>query len=326
MKRLALLLLLPAALIGAWIGAEPLLVRQVTSQIAAQPDLKVTQIAAQPDVDRLGLHLEGIAWDDGTRWLDLPVLDLWLTPLSPTTIRADLPDQVTFGDGMGATNLAATDGRAALRLWPFGGEVSYAAIDLAALLMDGQPLTGTGHVTAHLADLEGGPAQAVSSYDLTADVAQPGDAGPLVQGKAQVWLDRKLDASATAEPVPPRLLGLSTEGLEIGGAGFAGRIVGRVSADADGLAAGQIAIYSRDAERLIDTAIDAGMLSPNIRVLANTMLNRIGHMDFASAPVTDFPPAEDDELRLPVELRDGRMYLGTIEIGPAFRLAEPVAE
>ncbi|MBK4215297.1 DUF2125 domain-containing protein [Paracoccus caeni] len=324
MKRRALLMI-PVLLVGGWLLAEPLLVRQARVQIAEIAELSVTGIKAQPGTDRLGLYLEGIAWDDGLRFLDMPALDLWVTPLTPTTIRATLPDTVTYGDRMGATNLAATEGRASLRLWPFGGEVSFAAVDVGSLSLDGQPLTGKGNVSARLANIGDGPGQAVSSYDLDLAVSQPGDAGPLLQGKAQVWLDGKLDAAAASQAVPPRVLGVSTEGMEIGGAGFAGRIAGRVTADAEGLAEGQVAIYSRDAAPLIDAAIDAGILSQNIRVLANTMLNRIGHMDFASGADTGFPAAAEGELRLPVEFRDGRMFLGTIEVGPAFRLADPAS-
>lgn len=292
---------------GLWFAAEPLLVAQARRHVQAD------SIASQPGWGRLGLALSGAVLQTQAGPLGLPRLDLWVTPLTPTTLRADLPETAVLDAPTGRRQIGMEDADATVTLSPFGA-ARRASASFAALALDGAPLSGRGTVTARaVADdrIGGHPFQVqIDLPDLRLPQARSATGG------LRLWLDR---APGLATQTPPAVLGVMAEGLKIDTGGFTVRLVGQLSKDAEGLAQGRVALYGSDAAAMLDRAIEAGSIPPKVRLLARAMLNRVGQMDFADngADWPPMPPAPTGQVRIPLEIRGGRMFLGTIEIGSA---------
>lgn len=303
--RLAVMIVL--ALGGLWLAAEPLLVAQARRHVQAGA------IGPQPGLARLGLSLADAAIPTRAGLLTLPTLDLWATPLAPATLRADLPGTAFLEGSAGRRQVGMEEARAVLAFFPLGA-VRRADLSFAALSLEGAPLAGQGAVTAQaVADdrMAGHPFQVrIDLPDL--QLPQVSSAA----GEVRLWLDHR---PGVATQTPPAVLGLATEGFEIGTGGFAVRLVGRLGRDADGLAQGRLALYSSDAAALLETAIEAGLMPPTVRLLAQAMLGQIARMEFADGggDWPPMPPAPADQIRIPLEMRDGRTFLGAIDIGPA---------
>ncbi|MCZ0962591.1 DUF2125 domain-containing protein [Paracoccus benzoatiresistens] len=304
-----LLLLATLALAGIWSVAEPLLLSQV------RPRVQADRVGPQPAWGRLGLALSGVTLPMQAGQLNLPALDLWVTPTAPLTVRADLPAAAFLDGPAGRRQVGMEDAAAAVTLSPLG-RVRQADASFAALSLDGGPLSGRGSVTAlAVAD------DRIAGHPYQVQIAFPDLRLPQVssaQGGLRLWLDRQ---PGVATEAPPAVLGVLTEGLEIGTGASSLRVVGMLGKGSDGRAQGRVALYTSDAAAMLDAAIEAGLMSSNARLLARAMLNRIGGMEFAEggAGQPAMPPAPEGQLRIPVEMRDGRMYLGTLEIGPAPR-------
>lgn len=328
MKRLLMLVtMIVAALTAAWFAAEPWLVNQAKRQMAQRSDMSVGAIAAMPGASRLGLRASDVEWRAGGVAVAAPLLDLWVTPLAPTTLTAALPRQVEWGDDLQHMLLGIDRGRAALRPSLRNGQVRHARIDFAGLTLDGQPLAGQGQILARLADAGDMPG-AQSAYDIDLAIAPVAGFGtvPGMTGQTRIWLDRALDADWAASGQGLHPLALRSDGLTLTMGDLTMRMLADLRADADGRISGRMAIYTTDAGAVLDMAVQAGILPPNVRVLARTMLNRIGRMPFATAPAPDemaFPEPAEAMLRLPLQAREGRLFLGPIEVGPAPMLAMP---
>lgn len=209
-----LLLMMALALAGLWFAAEPLLVAQARRQVQAD------SIAPQPGWARLGLALSGATLPTQAGVVELPRLDLWVTPLAPTTLRADLPEGAVLDAPAGRRQVGMEDAVAAVTLSPFGA-VRRASASFAALALDGAPLSGQGAVTARAVSdgrMPGHPFQV--QVDLP-DLRLPQAVS--AAGGLRLWLDR---APGLATETPPAVLGIMTEGLEIDTGGFAVRLVG----------------------------------------------------------------------------------------------------
>lgn len=301
-----LILLITLTLAGIWSAAEPLLLSQARRQVQAE------RIGPQPGWSRLGLALSGVTVPTEAGQLELPTLDLWITPTAPLTLRAELPKTVFLDGRAGRQRIGMDDPAAAVTLSPLG-KVRQASASFAALSLDGGSLSGQGSVTARaVAD------ERITGHPYQLQVELPELRLPQLasaKGGLRLWLDRPLGVTTQA---PPAVLGIMTKDLEIDAGAFSLRLVGQLSKGADGLAQGRVALYSSDAAAMLDAAIEAGLMPPNVRLLARAMLNRIGGMDFAdNGGEQPMPPAPEGQIRIPVEMRDGRMYLGTIEIGSA---------
>lgn len=326
---LILVVLILGAVTAGWFAAEPWLVTQAQRQIAARGDISVGAMAEMPGAGLLGMTATDARWQARGVTAVVPALDLWVTPTAPTTLQISAPQPVVLRDEGQQAVLVVDQGQGALRASVLGGQAQMARLTFAALTLNGQPLAGAGQMTARLADTAG-VTGAASAYDVDLSLTPIAGAGlaPGMAGRARIWLDRTLDPQWLASGQVPQPTGLRTEGLEVTTHDLQARIVADVVADADGRASGRLAIYTTDAAAVMDLAIEAGLLPPNVRILARTMLNRIGSMPFATAPTADdmaFPDPADGELRLPLQARSGRLYLGAIEIGsaPLLVLAQP---
>ncbi len=316
-----------AAIAAGWFWVEPWLVTQAERRIAARTDLSAGALAPMPGVGRLGLRATDVEWHGRGITAVMPAMDLWVAPTTPTTLNAVLPQQMQLRSDRGNLVLGVDQGQAALRPSIFGGQVQMARVSFAGLTLDGRAFAGSGRVTAQAADAADMPG-AASAYDvdLNVDPIAGFDTLPGVAGQARVWLDRALDADWAASGQMPRPIGLQTQGLTITTNDMHARVVADMGTDAQGRASGRMAIYTSDMGAVMERAIAAGLLPQNVRILARTMLNRIGSMPFASPPAPGemtFPDPAEGELRLPVQARDGRLFLGAIEIGSAPMLAAP---
>lgn len=310
MGRASLPILIVLLLAGSWLAAEPLLVSQARRHVQAET------VAGQPGPWRLGLALQGLTVPVQAGAVTLPSLDAWVTPWAPLTARAILPDTALLDTTAGQRRLELTQATARLRLSPIGGRLRRLEARFAGLALDGAPLSGPGGITVRAVPddrAEGVP------YHLQADLPDlrlPQLAA--LSGGLRLWLDRPLGlAGAEVEPV---VQGVLTDGLDIDARRFRLRVVGLVHKGADGRAEGRLAIYASDAGAMLEGAVDQGVLPPRVRLLVRAMLNRIGQADFSGPPIPGhppMPPAPQGQLRIPVEMRDGQMYLGGIPIGPA---------
>lgn len=328
MKRLLVMLaVISAAITAGWIAVEPWLVTQAERRIAARGDVTTGSVARMPGTARLGLRAGDVEWHGGGLRALFPALDMWVQPGAPTTLMLAAPQQVELHDDRRQMVLAVDQGQAALRPSITNQQVQMARVRFSGMELDGRPFAGAGQGTAVLTDI-GDVVGALSAYDVDLAVAPIAgfDTVPGISGQARVWLDRALNADWAASRQAPRPVGLRTEGVTITTNDLTARLVADMGTDADGRASGRLAIYTTDAGAVMDMAIAAGLLPQNVRILARTMMNRIGTMPFASEPESGqmaFPAPADGELRLPVQARDGRLFLGAIEIGAAPRLAAP---
>ncbi|QBX35201.1 DUF2125 domain-containing protein [Paracoccus liaowanqingii] len=320
-----------ALLAGAWLGAESLASRRVAQAIAADPALQATEVRALRDPRRIGIELRGLDYRDPALGISLPWARLSLQPLSPLTARLDLPGRGTILQGGDSLELGLARSEARLSLSPLN-RMAPDRLNLQAegVTLDGQPLAEGLSLQARLVSLDAAaPDLAGAAYDLqlslaglqTDALARIGlDPGPLpgpiaADGPLRLWLDRS--PSVTGDTAP-QLVGWQTEGLSLQAGEIGLRIVGRLSRDAQGRAEGQLALYSSDADAMIGLAAGLGLIPAQGQLLLRAGLSQLARapMD-ASLPGPEFPDPAEGELRLPIVMRDGRLMLGGMAIGPA---------
>lgn len=321
---------------GAWLGGESWIARQVADQMAARSNLRAEAVLPLREPGRLGLELVQPGHEGRLAGLSMPWLRLWLSPLSPTEVRAALPDDLTITQAGRDHALRQVGAAASLKILPFDrASVGRVTIHAGQVSLDGAPLAERLDLAARLVGLGAdAPATARSAYEARLEVSgfraralQPlglpssGLSSPVsVNGPLQIWLDAVPDLPMLAGDAPaPRLVGLRSEGIDLLVGGVEARAAGRLWQDADGRAEGRLAIYSRDGDGLLRRAVEAGLIPPNAETLASAMLAGLGRMPFPDDTTgTEMlaAPAEG-ELRLPLVMREGRLFIGTIEIGPA---------
>ncbi|MDO5643810.1 MAG: DUF2125 domain-containing protein [Paracoccus sp. (in: a-proteobacteria)] len=342
MKTLLIwLVILTLPLTAIWYGAESLLGNAARNALAGQPGLSA-DIAPMRQPGRLGLRMADLRLADAGGTASLPALDAYIRLTSPTTLTVDLPQAITLAPtGTPPTEIALEDGRAELTIAPTRGlAISHAGFAARDLSLNGAPLFDAARAEARLTHMgSAAPPGSAAAYriDLSGAGILPDDLpAPLdISGSVQIWLDglpdrHVLDASAP----PPRLTGLQTQALTISLDGMRARLAGRISADADGFASGQMAIYTGDGPAFVDAAMMAGLITPDLATPLQSLIERIagtpeegadaaplpGMEDLTDDPVT-LPPARPGEIRLPIFLSEGIARLGPIPLGPAPRLS-----
>lgn len=320
-----------AALAGGWLGAETMAADRVAMAVAQDPALEAGTVRPLRDPRAIGVSLQEVAWRDPALGVALPWARLSLSPAAPLTARLELPDSGRITQGGRALRLGWTAPVARLSVAPLS-RMAFDRLDLRAadVSLDDQPLAGVLSLQGRLAPIGGdAPRDARAAYELqlalsgleAGGLALLGlDPGPLpgpfaLRGPLRVWLDGTPSATGA---VAPRMVGWQAEGLELQAGPVALRLTGRLVRDAQGLAEGQLALYSDDSDALIGAAADLGLIPAQARLLL-----RAGLMQLAQAPLDEtlpgpvFPGPAEGELRLPVILRDGQMILGGVPVGPA---------
>lgn len=325
-----LILVLAAALAGAWLGGETLLARQAGRMIAADPRVQAAAITPLREADRIGLHLEQVALETPQGSVSLPEAEFWAAPTSPTTFHLALPPDMTVPVGGRERQLAAENARLMLRLSPANGMgPTRAAVTSGAATLDGQPLLGGLDVAAQLVPLgAGAPQQARASYRVSVRVQDltPGALAGLppalalsAQGDLRLYLTGALTRATLRGGTPPQLAGIGAEGLTLRLGDLSLRVMGLVEPDAQGRMQGALFVHTADPAALARTVADLGLIPEGAAVLTGTAMTAA-----ANAPLPEgiVPPADPapGESRIPLFFRDGRAFLGPLPLGaaPAF--------
>ncbi|WP_199260501.1 DUF2125 domain-containing protein [Paracoccus binzhouensis] len=327
-RLLALLVLLALILGGLWLGGESLMAQQLRRIAAEQPMVDLGAVRELRDPRRIGVQAAALQLRTDAGTLALPQAELWLAPLRPTELRLDLPPRATLDPGAGPLQLGLADASARLRLQPLNGlAMASAGVAAGPLTVEGRDLARSLHADARLAALGAdAPPSATAAYDLqlAVDELEPALFATLplpgrlsLSAKGQVWLDA-LPRPATLSPgLAPLPVGLRLDDAELQLGALRTRVLGQVQADAQGRAQGQVALYTRDAEPLLQAAAAAGLIPPKLVTLAGTMLKTISAQPLPEDAGFRFPPPAAGELRLPLTFADGKMSLGPLTLGPA---------
>lgn len=349
--------LIVAMLLGAWLGGESWLAWQLRGLVAGDGALSVRELHPRRDPLHPGVTLVAPSLALGPTSLAFARADLVLAPLAPTRARLDLPPTARLALPEGSHELGFGAPALRARLLPLSGLLAAdASVATGALTLDGQPLAAGAEARATLVRLgHDAPAEARTAYDITLALSDldpaalpqagrlaeaiPAPRGISLTAAGRLWLDRAPAPAALAAAPFPQAVGLRLDDARITLGPASARLLGRIEADGEGLARGAIAIYTTDADRLIEAGAAAGLLPPGAAGLAQGMIRAISTMPMPGdataedpqdagptpAPPQDgramrFPPAAPGELRLPIILEDGRVRLGPIPLGRAPRL------
>lgn len=317
--------------LAAWFGGETLLAQQARKMIESDPAISADGVAPMRSPTRAGLRISGLRLEDGS--LSLPQLDLWVPPWAPTEFHAALPPQFTAAPEGVALNVTAQDASGSLHFAPTASlALSSLRADSGAISVNGAPVLDHFALTADLAQIgPDAPRAAGAGYavalDLTGlalpDAPDLPDTGPVsAKGRAFVWLtDAPARGILSGRGTDVQLVGVeSRDGLVLMLGGLTARVLGRVSADAQGLAEGTALIYTRDAEGFVALAERAGILPAKQAQLARATL---ANLSKAPLPAGDWPTPEAGEVQLALQLRGGQIFFGPLALGAAPRLMTP---
>lgn len=330
-------LLVVVAVAGGWLAGESWLARQAATGAEATAGLAMAEARPLRAPPRIGIALREPEWSEADRGLAMPRLDLWISPLSPTELRASLPDSATLTVEGRDHPVGLTGGALGLAVSVLhGGAIRRAAAQAAMLTLDGAPLAEALSVEAEMTRLgHDAPRGARAAYDLALSLngmRPDGLAGlgvpPVslqgsvsVTGPLRLWLGDILDVRAVSGARPaPALVGLRSEGIDVTIGGATARLAGTIRAGADGLAEGRLAIYSRNSGAWLQAASEAGLIPPEGAMLAAALVAGLGRLSFPEGDEAEglaLPEPAPDEVRLPVVMRGGRLMMGNIDLGAA---------
>ncbi len=354
--RILLWFLLPLIVLvsGLWYLGEGWLAKRSAEVIAAQPGLTAETVSPLRDWRRIGLHVEGLVYEDPTSGLSLPFADVWVGPLSLTNGRVALPSEADITLNGQPLAVQMQDEQLLLHMSPIHEmAVKRVSLQSAGMGLNGQAALADILVDAKLTGLgHNAPPAAGASYDIDLvlsglNVAALAPLGLQVpdlpdalggEGRVRVWLtDAPGRGLLSGAAVQPDLVGFQTDGVTLRIGKLSARIVGRVGADAQGRAEGRLALYTSDAPVVLQMGVDAGLIPPAAIKIGHAAIQAIaaispdkpredeadsGRILFprrveARRAAAQFPEPAEGELRLPIFLRDGRIFLGAIPIGPA---------
>ena len=332
-RAIIVVTVLLALLLGAlWFGGEIMAANRLQAEIEARPDLTADSVQPLRAPPALGVTVEAPRIGSGAQGIGAERAQVLVNPLSPLTLRLDLPEALTLTLGGHDHALTGQDIDGVLAFSPLHGRtVKRAEMRGSDLALDGQPLARAADLRVELNRLGfGAPRAARAAYRVSAslDEVTPQALSPLVptlaglggaisvQGGAVLWLDAPVRPDSARMPM---VIGAQTEGIDLLLGGQALRVIGRIAPDAAGLAEGQVALYARDAGAVLDVLAAAGLLPTGARPLVEAGLSRLARADI-EAPSDQgpaMPPPAEGELRLLLTMADGRMSIGPVPIGPA---------
>lgn len=320
-----------AAVVGLWAGGETLASRRVAELIAGDPALQATLVRPLRQPPQFGMRIEQPAFADPAGGIALPWAEVQISPQSPTTARLILPreGQVTIagqGHALGLQNPHATIRLAPLkRLAP-----DHIAVTAEQVTLDGAPVIEGLDLNMQMTRLgPDAPLAARAAYQARLGLGAVqtrllsqmgldlhGIPDPVsLGGDLLLWLDGTPSIRGQATP---SVVGWQTEGLTIGAGPLSLRVVGRIVRDPNGLAEGQVALYTADARQMIDQASQMGLIPGPARMLLSAGVEQLAKTPIdADLPGPDFPEPAQGQVRLPVQLSGGQILLGGIPIGAA---------
>lgn len=336
-KFLGGLLVTASLLAASWFLAEQWAADRAREMVAQHPDLQAGAVAPLRRPGRVGLRLDqpGLRLPGGLHLQDMSLhpaaLELWLPFRAPLT-------GIAAPAGEGWLELAGQRldyrlerAQARVRLSPFAGlALASLRLESGAVVLDDHALLQRLELDAARTGLDLAPAGAGAAYELALRLERfrpqalpssahlPALSDLSLRGQGRLWLDRA--------PSPHQGQAVQVVGLQVGplqldlGEGLSALLVGRLVRGANGLTEGRVALYTSDGPGFLDAAIDAGLIDTNARLLAEAMLRRVSTLPMpapASADGLDFPAPAPGETRIPLILRDGRLFLGDMPLGPA---------
>lgn len=327
---------------------------KVQDSIQNNPDI-TAEVTPMRQPGRIGLKLQGIEIRNQQQGISLPKLDTYIRMISPATLSIDLPTKMTLRPtGSPAVALDMVHAYAEVSVAPtHAATVDHARISAQDLKADGTPAADSFTLNADLTHMGvGAPIGSAAAYQV--DLSSKGIILPSVieklsiTGKAQVWLNEVIYPKTLFGSLPrPYLTGAQTDGINFTLGKLNAKLIGRVTADIEGFAKGQAAIYTKDGQAFIDTAVAANIISPEIAVPLRVLVNQLTTAAVADDSAdTDtraallptetssifetsgiqektnnyLPPAGPGEIKLPIFMKDGIIRIGPIPIGRAPRI------
>lgn len=330
------------------IAADPRLATERVAELRESGRIGVRIMAPRFDDPAQGMAASG-------DWLDA-----WVTPTAPNGLRINAaPGTQLIAAGrsiaLGAGGLAAEMRFSPTRNFALGT----ASLSSDGASLDGAPLIGPLSLNAELGRYGAdSPPGTGAAYDITGSLSEVA-LGALtngqipdiasVKGKGRVWLSAVPVTAATiaaggASTGQPRLIGLRGDGVDVTMGDLKARLYGRVVADQSGIATGEIVIDTPDSERFVSRAVDLGLVPGKAALLANAALKSLSAqpaVTSAQTPTTrttvseiertsnsherqvqtlSWPAPPAGETRITLALRDGKLWLGPLSLGPAPRL------
>lgn len=338
MRTLVLIvILLGGGLAAAWVGGETWLARAAAQRITDDPQIAAAGVEPLRELRRVGLSLTDVAVETPQGPVELPALDLWAAPTSPTQFHAALPARMTFPLAGAPREVAADHAVLTLRVVPTSGmAIGRAAVDSGAVTLDGVPLAEAVQVEARLTPTgAGAPPGTVAAYDVAVALAglAPGALPALpapaaaaltalgrlsADGTTRLFLTGPLVAGGPQGAAGPALRGLASDGVSLRVGGLSLRLAGHLSIRDDGRPEGAIFVDTADAPAFLRLAADLGIIPRAAVPLASAALATAAAAEVPlPAGVTPPPPAANGQLRLPLVFSDGRMALGPVPLGDA---------
>lgn len=344
LRKLITLLAVGVVLLAvAWLAVQTIMARQITALAEAGTGFGVGSIRQLHDPRRIGVHLTDPRLDLPAARIALPEAVLSLVPLSPTTVRLDLPQVATLDLGSGPHQLGLSATEARIRLQPLSGLApGMARITAGPMTLDGQPVASALTLSADLAARDGiWPGNAQTAYDLNWSLSGfdpsvlprlPGLAqlvhlkGPIaLEGAGRVWLDKTPTLNALETPPTPLPVGVRIDSMNLRINQITLRVMGMIGSDETGRANGALALYTSDPDALLQTAADAGIIAPMVLRLGQGVIRKVSALKIDPGQTgMVFPEPDKGELRLPLTFTDGQMRLGPIPLGPAPQLRPQV--
>lgn len=287
-------------------------------------------------------------------------LDAWVTPTAPNGLRITAAPGTRLTAAQRSIALGAGGLTAEMRFAPTRNlALGTASLSSDGASLDGAPLIGRLSLNAELGRYGAdSPPGTGAAYDIIGSLSQialgaltngqiPDMAS--VKGKGRVWLSAVPVTAATIAAGgtgtgQPRLIGLRSDGVDVTLGDLKARLYGRAVADQSGLAMGEIVIDTPDSERFVSRAVDLGLVPGRAALLANAALKSLSVQPAATpaqTPITrpivseiertansherqvqtpSWPAPQAGETRITLVLRDGRLWLGPLPLGPAPRL------
>lgn len=338
----AIIVIILALVAAAWLGGETWLAHQMRNRLTPDAPISAGQITELRSPALIGLSMSDVRITMPDAIVELPTLAIGLKSTSPTVVQVDLP-QTLVVDSLAGKNTVQLDAPLLTgRIAPFDGfALRQLRIALDASRMDGNAFTGPVRLDADIASLgSGSPLRAQAAYDLAGEItdldlsANPALASlPIPIGQigaaftGRIWLDRILSPAITPTTLP-QVVGFETPGSDIILGDIRVKAIGKIEADSQGRAQGLLVIYTKDAQPILQAMADSGILPKRALKLASSMMRQISDMpipqETGTSTSTTFPAPQNEELRLPIMMNEGRISLGALPLGAAPQIATPL--
>ncbi len=322
---IALIVVVSAAWSAYWVVGSRMLRSAIDEGIARMEargvsvetdDIRVTGFPNRFDTM---IDAPRVAWPGGAGW-SAPFLQVFALSYAPNRVIVAFPETQTLDTAAGAVEVGAGRARASATFSPeAGGMLDHANLvwEEATARWAGRE-AAAGRVLAATRVADGMEADVQNIGVTLDDVALPRDLLPGAGAEARLVDGVTLDALVHLDAAPTRLAletgEIAVERIEIdrldldwGGAALDAE--GTLDVGPEGLLTGRLDVTLTGWDRALEIAEAAGLLAEGRLEMARQGLG-------ALSAGTE----RADRVRVPLELRDGRVWLGPVPLGPAPRL------